>query len=396
MEKELSPLKPDLQYSTLAPMLDERTFPPNRDDLSNQPLVSVVIPAYNAEPFIGHTLNSVLAQTYSALEVLVVDDGSQDGTAAVVRQYEMRDCRIRLLQQANAGVAAARNTGIQAATGELVAPLDADDLWYPHHVEEQVGCFLRSPASVGLVYSWSVDIDGQDSLTGGMRAAEIRGDVYKTLICHNFLGNASASMLRRSCLDLVGGYDTSLRARQGQGCEDWDLYLRIAEQFQFGVAPTFSVGYRKGHGSMSKNYGQMARSHGLVMDRVRQRHPGLPKFLFRLSASNLYFYFAHQSQQWADPQTALFWLRQAVQADPLTCWIHPELYPILVGKLGGVRLSKTVSPQALTLADIGQRHHSITRLLAKSNCFHWAISALARQPVEAPPSLNLTAGERAS
>lgn len=380
-------------------MTSDRTFLLNRDHRFSQPLVSVVIPAYNAEQFIGCTLDSVLAQTYSALEVLVVDDGSQDGTAAVVRQYEILDCRVRLLQQANAGVAAARNTGIQAVTGEFVAPLDADDLWYPHHIEEQVKCFLQSPTSVGLVYSWSVDIDGQGRLTGGMRAAEICGEVYKTLICHNFLGNASASMMRRSCLELIGGYDTSLRARQGQGCEDWDLYLRMAEQFQFGVAPTFSVGYRKGHGSMSKNYNQMARSHGLVMDGVRQRYPGLPKFLFRLSASNLYFYFAHQSQQWADPHTALVWLKQAVQADPLTCWIRLGLYQLLaqglfawgIGQRRWFHVSTTSTPPSLTLADIIQHHHPTTRLIAVGNGFHWVISKLAHQPLGDPRPLTLTA-----
>ncbi|MGB6017748.1 MAG: hypothetical protein WBG32_23640, partial [Nodosilinea sp.] len=240
-----------------------------------------------------------------------------------------------------------------------------------------------------------VDIDGQDNPTGGMRVANISGDVYKTLVCHNFLGNASASMIRRSCLELVGGYDTSLRSRQGQGCEDWDLYLRVAEQFEFRAVPTFSVGYRKVAGTMSKDYHQMARSHSLVMDKVRQQHPGLPRFLFHLSASNLYFYFAYQSQQWADPQTTLFWLKQAVQADPLTCWIHPELYQILVGKLGGVRLPRAASPQALTLADIDQRHPAITRLLAKGNYFHWIISTLARQPLEALRPLSLEAGGHA-
>ena len=371
-----------------------------RESNDRGPLVSVIIPAYNAERFIGQTLESVLAQTYANFEVLVVDDGSTDETVALVHSYAAQDSRIKLQQQANAGVAAARNAGIQAATGELLAPLDADDLWYPHHLQQQVQCFLRSPVSVGVVYSWSVDIDEQDRLTGGMRAAEISGDVYKTLVCHNFLGNASATMMRRSCLEQVGNYDITLRARHGQGCEDWDLYLRMAERFQFQAVSTFSVGYRKCQDSMSKNYDQMARSHSLVMEKVRQQHPELSKFLFRLSASNLYFYFAAQSKAGADFAAALFWLQQAVRADRITCWIHPELYQILLLSCRRWRIVQylirhlkwlpSLTASAPQLTDIRQRQSTINRLLIKENSFHWVITKLARKPLTSSLHLTLT------
>lgn len=346
------------------------------------PLVSVTIPAYNAERFIAQTLASVLAQTYQRFEVLVVDDGSKDDTAAIVRKYLERDGRIHLLQQPNSGVAAARNLGIERSHGEFIACLDADDIWYPHHLIKQVERFSASSASVGLVYSWSVDIDEQDNPTGGIRAAEIEGNTYTTLICHNFLGNASASMVRRCSFQQCGGYDTSLRACHSQGCEDWDLYLRIAEQFEFRAVPTFSVGYRKLSGSMSGDYGQMSRSHGLVMQSVRERHPELPKFLFRLSASNLYFYFAHQSQWRHNQLKALLWLRRAILADPLTCWIRPGLYQLLIHGVWELRLSKTRLSDSPTsppfcLEAITGRNRKIARQLAVGNGFHWVISGLS-------------------
>ncbi|WOD39253.1 glycosyltransferase family A protein [Nodosilinea sp. E11] len=369
------------------------------------PLVSVIIPAYNAEHFIAQTLDSVLTQTYQSLEVLVVDDGSQDGTAAIVNNYMAADSRVKLLQQNNAGVAAARNLGIERSTGELIAPIDADDIFYPEHIEKQVEIFATSPPSVGLVYAWSVDIDEVSTPTGGLRAATIEGNVYKTLICHNFIGNASASMIRRSCLNAVGGYSSNLRAQNAQGCEDWDLFLRIAEQFEFRAVPTFSVGYRKLLNSMSKDYRQMARSHSLVMANVRQRYPTLPNFLFRLSASNLYFYFAHQSNGGHNYSTTLTWLRQAIQADPLTCWIRLGLYQLTLKSLWGWGMAQWSerprhdrSTQPLPL-ELPKAPHTVLwevrLLLAVGNGFHWLISALARQTLAQPQPLNFGTRENA-
>src|SRR3981081_1852732 len=102
------------------------------------PLVSVLIPAFNAEETVADTLRSVRAQSYRNLEIIVVDDGSRDNTARIVSQFESEDSRIRLIEQANSGVAAARNAAPAASSGSLIAPLDADDLWHPQKIELQV------------------------------------------------------------------------------------------------------------------------------------------------------------------------------------------------------------------------------------------------------------------
>ena len=167
------------------------------------PLVSVIIPTYNANNYIETTLNSVRSQTYKNIEVIVIDDGSQDQTAEIVRSVAQQDGRIILLQQPNSGVAAARNFGIQKAQGELIAPIDADDIWYPENLEKQLQYFLQAEPSVGLVYGWSVDIDKSGLPTGEFRASRIEGEVYKTSICHNFLGNSSAYLIRSDCLEKV-------------------------------------------------------------------------------------------------------------------------------------------------------------------------------------------------
>ena len=120
------------------------------------PLVSVVIPAYNAERTIPSTLVSVLGQTVADIEVIVVDDGSIDSTSNIARS--LRDSRLRVVRQANSGHAGARNTGIRHATGKYVAFVDADDLWLPRKLETQL-CFLRRHPNVRALHSAAIHVD---------------------------------------------------------------------------------------------------------------------------------------------------------------------------------------------------------------------------------------------
>ena len=263
----------------------------------NPPLVSVIIPSFNAERFIHRTLDSVLRQTYPNIEVLVVDDGSQDRTAEIVESMCRQDHRIVLLHQARSGVAAARNAAIRQSKGQLIAPIDADDIWHPLNLQKQVQCMLNAGPSVGLVYAWSVIIDEQDRLTGDFRASPIEGKVFETLLSHNFLGNASACLMRRDCLDTIGYYNTQFMQQQAQGCEDWDLYLRIAEKYQFRVVPEFLIGYRRVEQSMSCNYNAMATSHSLMLNRIWRKNGNISTYVYRLSLVNFYLYLAHDSSR---------------------------------------------------------------------------------------------------
>lgn len=357
------------------------------------PLVSVIIPAFNAEALLARTLESVLRQTYQNLEVLVVDDGSCDRTPEIVQQFAQQDRRLRLLRQANAGVAAARNLGIQHTNGEFVALIDADDIWYPENIEKQVNYALEGSTLVGVVYSWSVYIDETDAPLGGFRAFAIAGDVFLTLLCHNFLGNASASLIRRSCLEKVGLYDTELRAQNAQGCEDWDLYLRIAEQYQFRVVPEFLIGYRKLLNSMSRDYTTMANSYCLVLQSVQQRHPEIPESLFRLSVGNFFMYLAFECDRVGDFKNTLLWIRRALQSDPITPLLRPSLYRLVLRSCWQSRTRRshasTLTQPALAL----QKHHppthtpsgirqqiSIQLMVLIGNLFHRLVPLLAGLP----------------
>ena len=289
------------------------------------PLVSVIIPAYNAEAFIRKTLDSVLSQTYKDIEVLVVDDGSKDRTPEIVESFAKRDTRITLFQQSNQGVAAARNLAIEKSRGEYIAPIDADDIWYPEKLEKQVECMLESDPSVGLVYAWSVKIDENDSIIGlnssRIYSEYLEGKVYTTLAYLNFLGCASTPLIRRTCFNKIGGYNCQLKERNAQGCEDWDIYLRIAEYYQFRLVPEFLIGYRQVIGSMAGNCIAMAKSFHLVMADVQQRHPEIPNYIYQWSTSHFYTYLFWKSYAGGDYLSSIFWLYETLKVDftPLLC-----------------------------------------------------------------------------
>ena len=267
--------------------------------------------AYNAEGFIERSIRSVLDQRYPHLELIIVNDGSRDLTASIVERLTAEDTRIRFIQQPNGGPAAARNRGIQQARGEYVANLDSDDLWHPDFLDRAVRQFERLDPQVGLLYAWSVDIDAQDRLIGDFRASQIWGEVYQTLLCHNFLRTGSAALVRRQYLQRIGGYDEALPP----GCEDWDFYLRLAEQCHFQPVPAFLIGYRKLTVSVSHNCNAMAYSYETMIDKMRHLQSKTPGWLYRLSSSSFYLYLARQSQV-GQAQPNLKWGAKALRAAP--------------------------------------------------------------------------------
>lgn len=256
--------------------------------------MSVVIPAYNAGRTIAETLASVISQTHHHLEIIVVDDGSTDDTVAVVEAYGKQDSRIGLIRQANGGVAAARNTGISAATGPFIAPVDADDLWHPEKIERQLRVFMENDDRLGLVYTWFALIDHRSRVIQLRHRPEHQGDVLSALAFHNFIGNGSSAMFRRTALADTQGYDSTLRARGGQGCEDWKLYFEIAEHYRFGLVPEALTGYRDLPDNMSSDVLQMLRSRDLCTQDLLPRHPELAE-AFRSGRNRLSRFLFHRA-----------------------------------------------------------------------------------------------------
>ena len=194
-----------------------------------QPTVSAIIPTYNSSIFLKEAIESALNQTYSPLEIIVVDDGSTDDTAEVVARY---GDRVRYIHKTNGGTSSARNVGLAHATGELISLLDHDDRWLPTKIEKQVHYF--EPTDVGMVH-------------GGARffrteTGEITSEVPAppVLRFHDLVGwclvCCGTTMFRKSVVDELGGFDESLR-----GTDDWDLWIRIALHHRvLGVEETLS------------------------------------------------------------------------------------------------------------------------------------------------------------
>jgi glycosyltransferase involved in cell wall biosynthesis len=342
------------------------------------PLVSVIIPAYNAENFIEITLKSVLNQTYENIEVLVIDDGSQDRTAEIVTRFKQQDERIILLQQLNAGVAAARNLGIAKSKGEYIAPIDADDIWYPQKLEKQIKCLESADKFVGLVYCWSLEIDENDVIIGEYELSFYQtiyiteGSVYPALVYRNFICNASVPLIRRECFDKIGGYNSEFRAKNGQGCEDWDIYLRIAEHYEFRVVPEFLVGYRQVTGSMSRSYMVMANGYEMMMAESQTKHPEVSQYIYNLSASLFYVYLSLKSYSCHDYWQTIIWIIKAIKLDPRRL-IGLYLYKLLILCIWGM-----VTKSFIILAGGNREKINIYRVVLASNHFFNSVEELQK------------------
>lgn len=191
------------------------------------PAVTVVIPTWNRSNLVGVAISSALAQTFVDLEVVVVDDGSKDGTEATVRQFE--DSRVRYLRhETRRGGAAARNTGIESSRGRFIAFLDDDDEWLPEKIERQIDLFSSNGAEVGAVYTSYVVVDRATGAVLGRKIAQDRGDLSRVLLGRNVLGGTSSVVVRRDCFERTGLFDESLPSFQ-----DYDLWIRLSKHFRF-------------------------------------------------------------------------------------------------------------------------------------------------------------------
>jgi len=206
--------------------------------------VSAIIPVYNCERYVGDAVESILAQTFPAHEIIVVDDGSSDATRQALDRF---GASIIYVRQKNAGEPAARNTGMRRATGEFIAFLDADDLWLPDKLQAQMDLFAAHP-KYSLVYTDMMTFNDQGILVESVRASRRRtyrgGRVFPQLFQETLFGSGSV-VFRKSCLDTVGGFDESFFVGS-----DYEMWLRMARHFEFGYVDKPLLRYRQ-HAQMS-------------------------------------------------------------------------------------------------------------------------------------------------
>jgi len=230
------------------------------------PLVSVVIPAYNAAWCVGKAIDSVLAQDFRDFEVIVVNDGSTDDTASVLAAYGDAVC---VVSQANRGMSAARNAGILAARGELIAFLDADDWWLAGKLRRQVELMQRRP-EVGFSSTAARVEDPAGRLIDMWACGEWEGPFVVYMFGNNagIAGGSSALMVRRPLLAALGSYDESLG-----GVEDADLWIRLAAAAEYACIPEPLAVVLKRAGSVSGNLAVMHRAVVRVMRKNRHLLP---------------------------------------------------------------------------------------------------------------------------
>ena len=239
------------------------------------PTVSVVVPAYNAAAHLGRTLSSLRSQTLRDFEVIVVDDGSADDTAAIASEAASRDGRFRLIRQANAGVAAARNRGLAEARGRYFANLDADDLWRPQFLERTVEALEAAGEGAAFAFARTRWIGPDDALLPDEAARQSPRVDYRELLLRNPVGNGSASLMRTADVRRVGGYDEALVRDLGNG-EDWRLSLQLARLGEIIVVDEPLVLYRIAPGSSSQAVGRAAKAACRVIAQCAAEEPKLP------------------------------------------------------------------------------------------------------------------------
>jgi glycosyltransferase involved in cell wall biosynthesis len=239
-------------------------------------LVSVVIPVYNGERYLAETIQSVLDQTYRHFEVIVVDDGSTDGSAAVAQGFGEA---IRYVARPNGGVCKARNTGMAAARGAYLAFLDQDDLWLPEKLAMQVAYLERHP-EIGAVYcQCEVMADVGDRERDRMSWAKFRSNLYYSeaaLVKNDVVGIMkgptllmTATMFRTDVLRKIGGFE---EAFIGAGTEDLDLTLRFKAVAEVAYLPTMLARYRVHRTNSSNNDPVLLHNHGIYLRKALDRH----------------------------------------------------------------------------------------------------------------------------
>jgi glycosyltransferase involved in cell wall biosynthesis len=199
-----------------------------------------------------------------------------------------RDSRIILISTPNQGVARARNLGLETASGDFVAFLDADDLWHPEKIGRQVQCMLDSPEPIAACYVLTRSINLIDEVTADNPALIVEGYCLVRLISTWPVGNGSCLMVRREIAREIGGYDPTYAERQIGGCEDIDFEWRLAARHPIGVVPLYLVGYRRYKGSMSSDRGRMARAALATVKAHLHANPNIPRKLRRLALGKVY------------------------------------------------------------------------------------------------------------
>jgi len=243
-----------------------------------KPTVSIVVPTYNRAHYLGQAIDSILSQTYTDYEIIVIDDGSTDHTAELVKA--MSDPRIRYIFQENQGISGARNTGVQTARGRYIAFLDSDDVWLPDLLQAAVETLDTDPA-IGLVYARAQAFDREGTPLPQKTGAppKFADDPLQSALWGDFVTTITV-VVRRELLERVGPFDETMK-----GNEDWDMWIRLARVSQFRfvdrVLASFRVHAGRTTGGDSEHFCTITEGRFRPLDKAFA-DPNVPEYILNL------------------------------------------------------------------------------------------------------------------
>jgi glycosyltransferase involved in cell wall biosynthesis len=247
--------------------------------MSNK-LVSIIVPCYKQAHYLSEALQSVLEQSYSNWECIIINDGSPDYTDLIAQQWIDKDVRFQYVYQENAGLPSARNTGIKNSVGEFILPLDADDILHIDYLEKTV-LVLEENEHLGIVSCYTKFF--LNKITNVVHELKPLGKSYQHLMFENKL--TASSLYRRNCWEQVGGYDETMK----KGFEDWEFWLNVTKRgWQFQFVEEFLFYYRKAKKSMlvdTINYHSEAN-----MEYIFRKHKEIYTTHFDNTAEVLFYY----------------------------------------------------------------------------------------------------------
>ncbi len=268
-------------------------------------MISIIIPTYNRRDHITTALNSVLAQTYTDYEIIIVDDGSTDDTQQVLNSYQGK---IRYFYQGNRGIPATRNKGIREAHGNYIAFLDSDDYWLPHKLERQIECFRENP-DYGMVASRCSSYTPDGTFREKNRPGK-SGWILIDLFKANFIRTSSA-IIKKACFDKVGLFDESLLQVQ-----EYDLWMRIAQHYPIGFINEPLTVYLDNPQGISTD-GLIGRYFRLLALQKEYLQPSIPPLLYARRLASSYHYIGRHLLKRGEKIEGRKYLRHALTLDPL-------------------------------------------------------------------------------
>jgi glycosyltransferase involved in cell wall biosynthesis len=311
-------------------------------------LVSVIVPVYNVEAYLADTIRSVLAQTYTNFEMIIVDDGSTDGSLDIARGFS--DPRIKIVRQTNRGLAGARNTGIRNAQGEYLAFLDADDLWLTQKLALHVRHLQQNP-QVGVSFCRSSFIDDTGNPLGINQMPKLTEITLEHLLCRNPIGNGSAPVIRREVFAAIefsqnryGSEETFYFDEDFRSSEDIECWVRIMAKTDWqieGIPETLTL-YRVNNQGLSANVDKQFDSWSRMLEKTREYAPELIADWGNKAKAYQYRYLARRAVRSQDINRAFELLGCALQTHWQIIIEEPRRTLITVAAVG---LLKLLPPQ---------------------------------------------------